>query len=658
LATPAPGRAVKTPPKVPEFGPSRCFPGTPSVGDNRAMRAPPTLTPAAAYLRMSSDQQGGSIEQQREGIKRYAATHGFLIVEEYCDEGKSGSRKQEKRTEFHRIVADAEAGKFKAILCWDVSRFGRQDSLDAAAAKSRLRRSGVFLETVTQGRIDWGTFIGRVQDALLQEAAHEYARTLGSNSVRGRVSAVEQGWWPHGVCPYGYLRAVFNNQGERVQVIPRNAAGVGKARGYRVKLEPEPAEAELIRWIFDQFVNRDTSLRQIALEVEERGVAAPRKGQTGWSYRLIRYILENPIYAGDVTIGQVKRGTEEPFTKAPATVKSGALPALVDRRTFDLAQGKLDRNRAGRRKTRGNAKSMFCGLVICKRCGFRMVRKHKEGEQAYFVCSQAVHAVKAGRCRQWAVQERTLYRTLGILGSMIDRELLDAAKPTGKQITPEQARQQEVDRLTAEQDALKQKVDQAEERVLTAPAALVGGLTGKLLKWKEELDAASRRVKAAESVVVEDRERGQLARWWRDNRDGLVRLKGFEQDEHDVAVMAVDQARELLHRLGVQIEIEWKDFKEDGRNRLRPGRARVAARLGWPDNRMKVSVRTGVQCAELDHPMGEGSGRWSGVRRSPPAGGRPRKEGTGSGLRSTGSRRSGRSLVPVGCCGRCREWQS
>lgn len=618
------------------------------------MKEPPTLIPAAAYLRMSSDQQGGSIEQQREGLQRYAALHGFVVVVEYCDEGKSGSRKQEKRTEFHRLVADAEAGKFKAILCWDVSRFGRQDSLDAAAAKARLRRSGVFLETATQGRIDWGTFIGRVQDALLQEAAHEYARTLGSNSVRGRVSAVEQGWWPHGVCPYGYVRAVFNDRGERVQVIPRNASGVGKARGYRVKLEPEPAEAELVRWIFAQFVERDTSLRQIALEVEQRGVPAPRKGRTGWSYRLIRYILENPIYVGDLAIGHARRGPEEPFTKAPATVKAGALPALVDRRTFDMAQAKLGRNRAGRRKTRGNAKSVFCGLVFCKRCGFRMVRKHKLGEQAYFVCSQAVHAVKAGRCRQWAVQERTLYRTLDILGAMIDKELLDSAKPKGKQVTPEQARQQEVDRLTAERDALRKKIDQAEERVLAAPAALVSGLTGKLLKWKDELDEADRRVKAAESVVVEDQERGQMARWWRDNREGLVRLKGFEQDEHDVAVMAVDQARELLHRLGVKIEIEWKDFNEKGRNRLRPGRARVAARLGWPDNRMKVSVRTGVQSAELDHPMNEGSGGSSGGPRSRRDRCTPRRGETGPGPPPTGRRRTGRCPAPSGCSGRCR----
>src|SRR5262249_12736650 len=102
------------------------------------------LIPAVLYLRMSDDDQEGSIGQQRKEILAWARGR-YRIVREYVDSGKSGSKDQEKRVAFRRLVLDSARGDFDAILVWKSNRFGRLDSLEGAEAKKTLRGNGVYL---------------------------------------------------------------------------------------------------------------------------------------------------------------------------------------------------------------------------------------------------------------------------------------------------------------------------------------------------------------------------------------------------------------------------------------------------------------------------------------------------------------------------------
>lgn len=74
-------------------------------------------TTAVAYYRMSSDDQEDGIEQQRKEVEAFAKRNGYTIVEEYVDEGKSGSKDIEKRFEFARMLSDAKVATWKHILC-------------------------------------------------------------------------------------------------------------------------------------------------------------------------------------------------------------------------------------------------------------------------------------------------------------------------------------------------------------------------------------------------------------------------------------------------------------------------------------------------------------------------------------------------------------
>src|SRR5277367_5918315 len=101
------------------------FGRTESVGD-RGGKVPATTGRAAEYVRMSTEHQKYSTENQAEAIQQYAARRGLAIVRTYADEGKSGLR-LDGRDALKQLIEDVEAGvaDFETILVYDVSRWGR-----------------------------------------------------------------------------------------------------------------------------------------------------------------------------------------------------------------------------------------------------------------------------------------------------------------------------------------------------------------------------------------------------------------------------------------------------------------------------------------------------------------------------------------------------
>ncbi len=99
---------------------------------------------AAQYVRMSTDHQQYSTENQADKIREYAARRNIEIVRTYADEGKSGLRIGGRQA-LQQLIKDVEAGNadFQIILVYDVSRWGRfQDADESAyyvAAKFMLR---------------------------------------------------------------------------------------------------------------------------------------------------------------------------------------------------------------------------------------------------------------------------------------------------------------------------------------------------------------------------------------------------------------------------------------------------------------------------------------------------------------------------------------
>jgi DNA invertase Pin-like site-specific DNA recombinase len=94
----------------------------------------PSLVPAAQYLRMSNEHQSYSLENQAKAIQRYAELNGYEIMATFSDAGRSGVSLK-GRPGLIRLLNDVMKGTclFRAILVYDVSRWGRFQDCDEAA---------------------------------------------------------------------------------------------------------------------------------------------------------------------------------------------------------------------------------------------------------------------------------------------------------------------------------------------------------------------------------------------------------------------------------------------------------------------------------------------------------------------------------------------
>src|SRR3954463_6728264 len=103
---------------------------------------------AAQYLRMSTEHQQYSLENQSARIAAYAAEKGYVITSSYTDAGKSGVTVR-KRAGLKQLLHDVVAGaaNFDLILVYDISRWGRfQDTDEAAHYEFICRQAGTPVE--------------------------------------------------------------------------------------------------------------------------------------------------------------------------------------------------------------------------------------------------------------------------------------------------------------------------------------------------------------------------------------------------------------------------------------------------------------------------------------------------------------------------------
>lgn len=81
----------------------------------------PKIYNTALYMRLSRDDESYgdsvSIETQRTILRKYAAENGLHVVDEYVDDGWSGTNFEQPS--FKRMMADVDAGKVNCIVTKD-----------------------------------------------------------------------------------------------------------------------------------------------------------------------------------------------------------------------------------------------------------------------------------------------------------------------------------------------------------------------------------------------------------------------------------------------------------------------------------------------------------------------------------------------------------
>lgn len=302
--------------------------------------AVPVLRRAAQYVRMSTDHQRYSIENQISEIAEYALCHNMEVVRTYADEGRSGVT-MKGRDALKRLIADAQEGQadFEVILVYDVSRWGRfQDADESAYYEFICKSAGISVIYCAELFENNGSILATLIKVMKRAMAGEYSRELSAKIAGAHRRHAELGFHQGGPPNYGLRRVLVdaNNQ-------PKMSLKHGEAKslhGDRVILVKGPNnETETVREIFRLFIAERMPHRQIARHLNKKGLRN-RRGNP-WSNSNIINMLRNEKYAGTFvycrTTWPLLGGRTENSPDQWVRVEDKIEP-IVDRETFEAAQ--------------------------------------------------------------------------------------------------------------------------------------------------------------------------------------------------------------------------------------------------------------------------------------------------------------------------------
>lgn len=294
----------------------------------------------AMYIRMSTELQVESPENQEHAIRAYAAQYGIEIVRVYADLGVSGIT-TEKREQFQSLLDDVEHGRngYNIVLYLDESRWGRfKDSREADYHRMRLERKNVLCQSCEKPLTLSSNIADRIMTLLRDESASDYCRQLSQKVWVGQCHLVSKGFRQGGVAGFGLQRILLDEAGN-----PKQTLAMGQRKSLlteRVILMPGPdVEQEVVLWIYDEFI-AGAGESDIAAQLNTKGV----KNHFGrpWSRGTVREVLTNEKYIGNNlfnrTSGKMK-SQAKPNPESQWVRKEHAFEPIVNPERFYTVQG-------------------------------------------------------------------------------------------------------------------------------------------------------------------------------------------------------------------------------------------------------------------------------------------------------------------------------
>lgn len=242
---------------------------------------------AAIYIRVSTQDQaqhGFSLDAQQESLENYAKILGYEIYKIYKEEGKSG--KNLNRPEIINLLKDAEEKKFQAIFIYKLDRFSRSLK-DLILTIDHLKDIGVDFISL-QDKIETASASGKLMFQIIGAFAEFERNIIGDRTI--------------------FTMERKAKEGGCITRAPKGYTLINK------KLTINEEESRKVREIFEEFLNTDISLTQLAKK-------------NSFTTSGIKKLLQNTTY-----IGKVKFANKE---------SEGQHNPILEKELFDKVQEKL-----------------------------------------------------------------------------------------------------------------------------------------------------------------------------------------------------------------------------------------------------------------------------------------------------------------------------
>jgi site-specific DNA recombinase len=237
---------------------------------------------AAIYIRVSTQDQaqhGFSLDAQNDALQNYAKALGYEIYRLYKDEGKSA--KDLNRPEMINLLRDAEARKFQAIFIYKLDRFSRSLK-DLILTIDKLKEWGIDFVSL-QDKIETASASGKLMFQIIGAFAEFERNIIGDRTKFGMERKAREG---------GFITKA--------------------PRGYKLfnkKLLVDDEESKKVQIIFEEFLNSNTSLTQLAKK-------------NNMTTAGIKKLLSNSTYLGKVKFAhQESQGQHEPIIERELFIK-------------------------------------------------------------------------------------------------------------------------------------------------------------------------------------------------------------------------------------------------------------------------------------------------------------------------------------------------
>jgi len=220
----------------------------------------------AIYLRVSTTEQaleGYGLDAQRTKCRAMAEVKGWDVVQEYSDEGITGTKDEAYRPGLAALLDAIDAGDINSVIVSSIDRLGRSTRL-VLRMVDKLDGQGVDLVSCKESldtTTATGRFVLRMFASLAElERDNIVERTTSGRNERGKVDG-DRG----GRLPMGYTRS------DEGPIIVAD-------------------EADIVRQVFE-LRQSGIVLTAIADEMNKRGITTRRGGQ--WHASSVRQILMN-----------------------------------------------------------------------------------------------------------------------------------------------------------------------------------------------------------------------------------------------------------------------------------------------------------------------------------------------------------------------------
>ncbi|MCS1350376.1 recombinase family protein [Mechercharimyces sp. CAU 1602] len=304
----------------------------------------------AIYARVSTLTQvdGTSLDSQIDFCQKKIKELGIGgSIEVFREEGASGENIE--RPQMDRLRENVKNGSVTHVICTHPDRLSRNlvDKLLVCGEFEKSNVELIFVDTEYKNTPE-GQLFFNMQSAIAQ---YELAQ-IRKRTVTGRIKAAERGQiLPMRTTPYGYE---FQDG----------------------KLVINEEEAKFVRMVYDWYVYKNLTLREIGEKLHELG-AKPRRGKQ-WNASSIGRILNSETYAGTFYYNRretkkVKGKTKSGYVRKAISMRdkddwvSITVPAIIDKALFELAQRQREKNKT----FSGNVKHeyMLKSLLRCGHCG-------------------------------------------------------------------------------------------------------------------------------------------------------------------------------------------------------------------------------------------------------------------------------------------------